>query len=172
MARHDHRPRWATALLAVAGITSCTGESAEVVEANKAVVRRYLEEVFNTGDVDRLPEIVSPEYVEVHENTAYPLGLEGARDHVLGVRAAFPDMHITIEQQIGEGEWVASRITVRGTHLGEWLGMTPTGKQLTFTGVNLNRVVDGLVVEHGGAANLFPTLLGAGSIAIVPASED
>jgi len=136
------------------------------VRQNKALVSRYIEEVFNTGEVERVSEFVSPDYVEVHENTVHPLGIEGAKQHVLGVRGAFPDMHITVEQQFGEGDWVITQITARGTHRGDWLGMKPTGKKMAFTGVNINRVVDGRIVEHGGAANLFGPLLEAGAIRI------
>lgn len=138
------------------------------LEENKRLVRRYLEEVVNTGDVSRLPEFVSPEYSEVYDNEVHPLGLEGARQHVLGVRRAFPDLVVTVEQQIAEGEWVASRVTARGTHLGEFLGTAPTGRSLEMTGVNLDRVVDGRIVQHGGAANLLGPLLAADAVRIVP----
>jgi predicted ester cyclase len=137
------------------------------IEANKAVVRRFIEEIVNTGDVSRLDEVVSPDYVEVHANKMYDVGLEGARDHVLGVRKTYPDLHLTIEQQIAEGEWVATRITARGTHTGEWLGIRPTSKKLEFTGVNLDRVVGGRIVEHGGAADMLTPLLEAGALRVV-----
>jgi predicted ester cyclase len=71
---------------------------------------------------------------------------------------------MTIERQIAEGEWVATLITAKGTHAREWLGMAPTGKRLVFTGVNINRVVDGLIVEHGGAANMLEPFLEAGAL--------
>ena len=137
------------------------------VDANRKVVRRFIEEIVNTGDVSNIDEIVSPDYVEVHANKVYEVGLEGARDHILGVRRTYPDLHLTIEQQIAEGEWVATRVTARGTHTGEWLGIRPTGKKLEFTGVNLDRVVDGKIVEHGGAADMLTPLLDAGAVRIV-----
>jgi predicted ester cyclase len=84
--------------------------------------------------------------------------------HVLGVRQTYPDLHVTVEQQIAEGDWVATRVTARGTHLGAWLGMRPTGKPVRITGVNLDRVVGGLIVEHGGAANVLETLLSIGAV--------
>lgn len=136
------------------------------LERNKSLVARYLEEVVNTGDVDRLDEFISPDYVEVYENTVYPLGLDGAKEHVLGVRRTYPDLRVTVEQQIAEGDWVATRVTARGTHQGEWLGIQPTGKTLVYTGVNLDRVVDGRIVEHGGAANLLGPLLEAGAVRV------
>jgi predicted ester cyclase len=135
-------------------------------DENKLLVRRYYQEVVNTGDVNRLTEFISPDFVEVHSNTRYPVGLDGARDHVLGVRQTYPDLHLTIEQQIAEGEWVVTRVTARGTHEGVWLGMRPTGEKLEMTGVNIDRVVDGRIVEHGGAANLLEPLLEIGAIRI------
>lgn len=135
-------------------------------DENKLLVRRYYEEVVNTGNVDQLAEFVSPDFVEVHNNTRYPVGLEGAKEHVLGVRETYPDLHLTIEQQIAEGEWVATRVTARGTHSGVWLGMRPTGEKLEMTAVNIDRVVDGRIVEHGGAANLLEPFLKIGAIRI------
>ena len=150
-------------LLALALLSGCAvDEQAEA--ANKKLIRDYMEIVFNQGAIERLPEFVSSDYVEVSGGDSYRLGLEGAKAHAEGVRAAFPDIRITIDQQVCEGNWVVSRITASGTHTGAWLGMMPTGKKLTFTGVNINRVEDGLIQEHGGAANLFGPLLEAGVI--------
>lgn len=141
-------------------------------EANKLLIRRYIDEVVNTGNVARLDEFIAPDYVEVHDNLRYPIGREGAIQHVLGVRTTYPDLHVTVERQIAEGEWVATAITARGTHRGAWLGIAPTGQAVTFSGVNVDRIVDGRIVEHGGAANLLGPLLAIGAIQVVgPASE-
>lgn len=134
------------------------------IAANKELVRRYYEEVVNAAAVDRLSEFLAPEYTEVHDNVRYPIGLAGAVEHVLGVRRTYPDLHLTVEQQIAEGEWVATRVTMRGTHEGEWLGIRPTGRRIEVTAVNLDRVVDGRIVEHGGAASLLMPLLQIGAI--------
>ncbi len=132
----------------------------------KEVVRRYLEEVVSTGDLSRIEELVAPGYEEVHDGRRYPIGLAGAREHVLGVRRTYPDLVVTVERQIAEGEWVASVVTVRGTHRGEWAGIRPTNTTLVFTGVNVDRVVDGRIVEHGGAANMLGPLLEAGAVRV------
>ena len=136
------------------------------IEETKVLVRRYYEEIINTGNVDLLPQFISPEYVEVYNDTRYPMGLEGAREHVLGGRKTYPDLHLTIERQIAEGEWVVSCVTARGTHKGIWMGMKPTGKKVEITLVNVDRVVDGLIVEHGGAANMLEPLLEIGAIRV------
>lgn len=142
------------------------------IERNKLVVRRLLEEIVNTGNVELLPELVGADCRESNDPTGHAVGLENMRAHVLGVRTTFQDLHITVEQQIAEGEWVATRITARGTHSGTWMDMRPTGLPVEITGVNLDRVVDGRIVEHGGAANMLEALLGIGAVRIVSTAED
>ena len=136
-------------------------------EDNKRIVRRYIEEVVNTGDVERLAEFIAPDYTEVYNNKRYPLGLEGAKEHISGSRRTYEDLHLTVEQQIAEGDWVVTRATARGTHRGGWLGTKPTGKTMEITVVNIDKVVDGRIVEHGGAANMLEPLLEAGAIRVV-----
>ena len=134
------------------------------LEMNKLVTRRFLKEVVNTGNVERLAEFISPDCRETNDPTGQAVGLDSMRAHVLGARPTYPDLHITVEQQIAEGDWVATRITAHGTHTGQWLGIKPTGKRVVITGVNLDRVVDGHIVEHGGAANMFEAFLSIGAI--------
>ena len=110
---------------------------------------------------------ISPDYVEVYEGISYPIGIKGAKEHIVGVRKTYPDLKLTVEKQIAEDEWVATCITARGTHKGEWMGIKPTGKAVTYTGVNINKIVNGLIVEHGGAANMFGPLLKIGAIRVV-----
>ena len=138
---------------------------------NKLLIRRFIEEVVNTGNVDTLSDFIAPDYIDNYDKTGQSHGLEGAKAHVLGVRQTYPDLHLTIEQQIAEGDWVVTRITARGTHLGTWLGMEPTGKAVEITGVNIDRVVDGRIVEHGGAANTLEALLAIGAVQVVGARD-
>ena len=74
------------------------------IEDNKRLVRRYLEEVVNTGNVEALPQFLSPDYVEIYNHVRHAVGLDGARQHVLGVRETYPDLHLMVERQIAEGE--------------------------------------------------------------------
>jgi predicted ester cyclase len=111
-------------------------------EGNRAVVRRYFEEVHNGRDVGLLDEIAVP-------------GLAGpARGVVAAFRAAFPDYRITITAQVAEGELVATVWSCAGTHRGEWpspMGpIAPTGKPVTFTGTTTLRVIDGRMAEVVG----------------------
>ena len=142
------------------------------LETNKMLVRRYYEEIVSTGAVDEVDNYIGLDYVEVHDGQRYELGTEGAREHIRGVRRTYPDIKLTVEQQIAEGEWVASLVTMRGTQLGEWAGIRPTGKPLVVTAVNIDRIVEGRIVEHGGAANLLGPLLEAGAIEPARAKGD
>ena len=136
-------------------------------DKNKQLVRRYYQEIVNTGDVSSIENFIGREYTEVHEGKRHVIGVKGAKNHILGVRQTYPDLHITIDQQIAEVEWVVSCITAKGTHKGTWLGIKPTGKPVVFTGVNVDRVVNGRIVEHGGAANMLGPLLEIGAIKVV-----
>ncbi len=140
------------------------GEPMNASEQNKRVTRRFVEEVVNTGDVALLPEIVAEGCVETDGKVRVVSGVAGMAEHVRAVRAIYPDLHVTVERQVAEGEWVATVITARGTHAAEWLGMAPTNRMLVFTGVNVDRVVDGKMVEHGGAANMLEPFLTAGAL--------
>ncbi len=137
------------------------------IDENKKIVRRYIEEVVNTGDMTKLDEFISPDYIETLDPSKRILGVEGARQHIMGVRQTFPDLHLTVEKQISEGDWVATCITARATHQGEWLGIKPTWKKVEITGVNVDKIVNGRIVEHGGAANMFEALLSIGAIQVV-----
>ena len=134
---------------------------------NKDLVNRYTEEIVNTGNVEKLAEFIAPDYVAVYNNIRYEDGLEGAKEHILSFRKTFHDLHLTIERQIAEGDWVATQVTARGIHKGTWLDMKPTGKAVEITCVNLDKVVNGKIVEHGGAADMLNPLLAIGAIRVV-----
>jgi steroid delta-isomerase-like uncharacterized protein len=114
----------------------------------KAIARRFLEEAFNSGNLDVVGELVAPEFV--NHDAALPepgVGIEAAKASITGYREAFPDLRLTIEQQLAEGEYVTTRWSARGTHQGNLMGMAPTGKQATVTGITIDRIVDGRFVE-------------------------
>lgn len=136
-------------------------------EKNKQLIRRYYEEIVNGAKVDELLEYLSPDYVEIHNNKRYAVGIEGAKEHILGVHETYQGLYITVERQISEGDWVVTQIIARGRHIGSWLGMKPTGKDVEITCVNVDKVVEGRIVEHGGAANMLEPLLEIGAIEVV-----
>ena len=114
----------------------------------KAIARRFLEEAFNGGKLDVVDELVAPEFV--NHDAALPeptIGIEATKASITGYRDAFPDLRLTIEQQVAEGEFVTTRWSARGTHQGDLMGMAATGKQATVTGITLDRIVDGRFVE-------------------------
>ena len=100
-------------------------------EENKAIARREVE-MFSTGDFSIADEIYSEDYVGHDPAKPEPIrGIEGAKEEAAGYRAAFPDLTLTIEQQVAEGEYVVTRWTARGTHEGELAGIAPTGFSTT-----------------------------------------
>lgn len=116
-------------------------------ETNKALVRRIIEEVVNTGNFSSLDEVVASDYTYFEPTTGAITGREGYRTLVSMYRDAFPDMTLTVDEQIGEGDTVVTRWTARGTHQGELFGIAPTGKEVSVQGVIISRVLGGQLVE-------------------------
>ena len=113
----------------------------------KAIARREVE-MFSTGDFSIAAEIYSEDYVAHDPTKPEPIrGIEGAKEEAAGYRAAFPDLQLTIEQQVAEGEYVVTRWTARGTHEGDLEGLAPTGRSATTSGISVTRIVDGKIVE-------------------------
>lgn len=119
-----------------------------MTEANKAVSRRLVEEVFNDGRLEVVDEIVTPDFIGHDPASPEPIiGPEGAKRNAEGYRAAFSDMKLTLEDEIADGDRVVTRWTARGTHDGELFGIPATGKQATVTGMTIDRIVDGRIAE-------------------------
>jgi steroid delta-isomerase-like uncharacterized protein len=116
-------------------------------EANKEIIRRLLEECFNQHNVDLYPEFYSEAFVQ-RTPAMGELGAEAHRQLLLSLFAAFPDAHWTAVDQIGEGEKVATRWTLVAKHLGAFMGIAPSGKQLISGGICIDRIVDGKIVEE------------------------
>ena len=133
---------------------------------NKDIVRKYIDTILNTGDTNHISDFIAEEYTEIHDGKKYKMGIKGAIDHVVGVRNTYPDIQLKIDQQFSDGDYVITCYTMSGTHSGEWMGIKPTNKKITVTGVNVNRIKEGKIVEHGGAANLLMPLLDAQAIKI------
>jgi predicted ester cyclase len=119
-------------------------------DENKAVARREIEELYNhTGNLDAANEIYAPEFVGHDPTLPEDLhGIEPARQYAATFRSAFPDLTCTIEDQLAEGDKVATRFRAHGTHQGETeeLG-PPTGNRVEITGVTIERFSEGKVVE-------------------------
>lgn len=115
-------------------------------EENKAVVRRFVEEVINAGNFDVVDELVAHDHVN-DDPTApeAPQGAEGIKQLIGMYREAFPDLHFEIREMISEGGIVAHRWILTGTHEGEMMGVEPTGRRVEVMGVEMNRVEDGKI---------------------------
>jgi predicted ester cyclase len=118
------------------------------LEANKALVRRHMEEVFNNKHLGVINETVAPDFVDHTNPPDWPAGREGHRQIVALFHSAFPDFHYAIEHEVAEGDMVVIRGTYRFTHEGEFFGVAPTGKQVTTTGMHLFRIADNQLAEH------------------------
>jgi predicted ester cyclase len=117
-------------------------------EDNKTIVRRLLEEPW-TGNFDVIDECVDANYVGYDPSNPEPLrGPQGVKDFVQQYLGAFSDGRITVDEQIAEGDMVATRWTGRGTHDGELMGIAPTRKQATVSGITMSRLQNGKVVEE------------------------
>jgi steroid delta-isomerase-like uncharacterized protein len=130
---------------------------AEAEENNKALVRRYFEEVWDKGNVDAVDEFMATDYVDHSIPSGLPPGTEGLKQANTAYHTAFPDLKATLEDIFAEGEMVAFRWSVSGTHLGDWLGVPPTGNHVTATGIAVLRVAGGKVVEGWTSTDLSPT---------------
>lgn len=115
---------------------------------NEAVVRRVFDEIANRGDFDVVDQIYREDYVDHAPLPGGPPGREGVRHSIGGLRTAMPDLHVTVEAVSAHADKVAVHNTWSGTHTGEVLGIRPTGRDLTFTGVVVFRLVDGLIAER------------------------
>jgi steroid delta-isomerase-like uncharacterized protein len=117
-------------------------------EENKAIARRWSEELWSTGNLAVADKLVAPNYVRHDPGDLFSVeGPEGVKRLVERIRARQPDLHILIEDMIAEGDRVVTRYTVTGTDTGGFMGRAPTGKQTKATGIQIFRIVDGKIVE-------------------------
>ena len=134
-------------------------------EANIALVRRAFEEVANKGDLAVVDDIIAPDFVR-HDLGGGPdlVGPEGVRRLITAQRAAFPDLQLAIEHMIVQGDMAVARYTGRGTHQGPFLGVAPTGKQVTWRGVNIYRIAGGKLAETWQLADMLGIMRQIGAV--------
>ncbi len=117
-------------------------------DQNKAIVRRLFEELWNKGNLSVADQLFSPNYAHHDPSTPdFGRGPESERKRATLYRTAFPDLQLTIEDIIAEGETVMARWSCRGTHKGDLSGIAPTGKQFTISGVTIARLTNGKLAE-------------------------
>jgi len=134
-----------------------------MAEANIATFKRAIEEGWNQGNLEAIDELFVPNFVE-HQAGIAP-GRDGVKGSIQVLRTAFPDLHLTVEDAIAEGDTVWLRLGATGTHEGPFMGLPGTGRRIDITVIDIARMVDGRLVEHWGVADRLSV---AQQIGLVP----
>lgn len=130
-------------------------------------IKYFYETIISENQIERMAEFISPECCVKMGEKLIPVGIDGMKEHIKATKQTYPNYRMKIIKQFCDGDYVISEFIMEGTHKGEWIGIKPTGKRLVFTGVDIDKVIDGLIVEHGGAVNTFETLFEAGMIGAI-----
>ena len=131
------------------------------MEESKQLIHRFYTEVVGSGDYSNLDDFVATEYVD-HNAAEGGRGPEVVRTHLEAIRTTLPDLRVQIEDVFAEGDYIITRISGRGTHLGEWMGIEPTGREVQLKGINIDRVEGGRIAEHWGEADTIGMLIQMG----------
>lgn len=135
------------------------------VEQNKVLVRQFVEEVFNRGNMIKIDEFMAPDFVEREElPPGIPPGREGVKMMTTMLRSAFPDFKATIDDLLAEGDKVVIRQTWSGTQKGEFMGIPPTGRSVSFGVIDVIRFSGGKAVEHWGLMDSMSLMQQLGAI--------
>jgi steroid delta-isomerase-like uncharacterized protein len=119
----------------------------------KALMRRFYDEVMNQGRLEVLDELVADDFVEYEALPGGPTGKDAPRDFVATFRAAFPDMRVTLEDAIEEGDKVVARARLSGTHQGEFMGIPATGSKIDIQMIDIVQIRDGRAIAHWGVSD-------------------
>lgn len=128
------------------------------VAANKETLSRYVAQVWDEGNVEAIRDFLSPLFQRHVSPLLPPLDREGQIERIVGFRDAFPDVTLVVEEVTAEGDRVAFRSTMRGTHLGEFAGIQPTGRKVTVGLLDTIRIDGGQFVEQWGGPDVFDLL--------------
>ena len=121
-------------------------------------VKYFYEVILSENKLERISDFISPACFLRTGDKLTHIGVEGMQEHIKATKRTYPDYTMKITRQFCDGDFVISDFLMEGTHEGEFLGIHPSHKKLTFFGVNIDKVVDGKIVEHSGAVNTFETL--------------
>ncbi|HYZ11716.1 MAG TPA: ester cyclase [Actinomycetota bacterium] len=122
--------------------------------ANREVYGGVIEAI-SRGDPDALEGLVAPDIVDHNPSPDQPPGINGFKEWIRRVRSSFPDLRGSIETVVAEDDWVAARVTWRGTHRGDFIGLPATNRRVEFEAYHVVRFADGLATEWWGAADLL-----------------
>ena len=117
------------------------------VDRHKTLMRRFCDDVMARGRIEVVDEIFAPDYVE-HERACPSPDAAGTKYLIGALRGAFPDLSVSIEDLFGEGDRAVARAILRGTHLGDLMGIPPSGKRIAFHTIHIVRFENGRVAEH------------------------
>jgi steroid delta-isomerase-like uncharacterized protein len=135
------------------------------IAENKKIVRRY-QDIYNSNDLESLSEVVSEDLLTPKIMPGIPGGMEGAKAAHRIMLAGFPDYQTVIDDLVAEGDKVAARITMSGTNTGTFMGIPPTGKRISFTGIYIARIANGKIVEHWGEEDSISLLQQLGALSL------
>ena len=113
---------------------------------NEDIIRDFYEHIVSDNLLKQLEDFVSEDCT---------VGVNGMKEHLEAIRHTYPDYRMRILRQFVSGDYVISEFRMEGTFQNEWLGINPTGEKLSITGIDIDKVIDGKIVEHDGAANTF-----------------
>jgi len=119
-------------------------------EQIKALVRRFVDEGLNSHNLDALDQFFSTDIIDHSLSPAWPHGIAALKQIMDSDYRLLPDLHYTIEDMIAEDDKVAVRFRRRGTDRGEFMGIAPSGREITWMGIDIFRIADGRIVEHWG----------------------
>ena len=134
------------------------------LEENRQLVQRY-QEIYNNNNLETLSEVLVDDLLTPRIMPGIPPGLQGARAAHRIMLLGFPDYHTVIEDLIAENDKVAARITMTGTHTGDFMGIAATGIQVEYSGMYIVRIKSGMIVEHWGEEDDVSLLTQLGALA-------
>ncbi|HWV43620.1 ester cyclase [Pseudorhodoplanes sp.] len=141
------------------------------IAVNKRIGRLVLEDMWGKGRLDIADAYYAPDYVDhvgKGPEAGEVRGAAGIKQAVTMFRTAFPDLTYTVEDEIAEGDLVMARFSARGTHLGTFLGVAPTGRSITYTGIDVNRIRDGRIVQSWVQYDALGLLQQLGVVGAIP----
>jgi len=142
-------------------VTGAPGDPA----ANKEILRRTLDDFWNQGDVGIIDELYAIDYLGHDPSGLHGATLEEFRQSASGLFTAFPDFHLVLNDEVIDGDKIAKRWTVTGTHKGQFMGIPPTGNHIAITGISFYRIADGKVVETWWSSDALGML---GQLGVIP----
>lgn len=123
-------------------------------EENKDIVRRFFEVGPSKGDLSEANKLLAPDFT-LHVPLPCSPGVQGINEVIIACRTAFHDLNVTVEDMVAEGDKIAARFTAHGIHKGAFMGLPPTDKPISMTGIEIFRIEGGKIAEIWGEANLL-----------------